>query len=123
MMTTEQALDTIVKPLGQAISNISTTDDRINNISSTETSTYLRYDNSLSFNTRVKDSVGDSINDLEAEIKMLKENMSRQLNITMLHGCRNCGGRVNVDINKPVFHCPYCGTPYLIGTAQINSTY
>ena len=68
-------------------------------------------------------TLSDSINDLESEIKMLKENMTRQLNITMLHGCRNCGARVDVDINKPVFHCKYCGTSYIIGTVQMNSTY
>ena len=70
-----------------------------------------------------KVTLGDSINDLESEIKMLKENMTRQLNITMLHGCRNCGAKMDVDINKPIFHCKYCGTSYAIGTVQMYSTY
>lgn len=60
---------------------------------------------------------------LEEEIEKLKENMNRKLNITMLHGCRNCGGQVEVDIDKPIFCCKYCGTSYVIGTVQQNSTY
>ena len=70
-----------------------------------------------------KISVGNSISDLEEEIKMLKENMNRKLNITMLHGCRSCGAKFDVDINKPVFCCPACGTAYVIGKVQLNSTY
>lgn len=65
----------------------------------------------------------DSINEMEKELNKLKENMNRQLNITMLHGCRNCGAKMDVDINKPVFYCKYCGTSYVIGTVQQNSTY
>lgn len=72
-------------------------------------------------NTILNNSI--AINDLESEIKMLKENMNRQLNITMLHGCRNCGAKMDVDINKPIFYCKYCGTSYAIATVQMYSTY
>lgn len=62
-------------------------------------------------------------NKLEDEIDQLKETINKKLNITMLHGCRNCGAKIDCDIDKPVFHCKYCGTTYVIGNVQINSTY
>lgn len=68
-------------------------------------------------------TVTDSFSNIREELNNLKENMNRKLNITMLHGCRNCGAKIDVDINKPVFCCKYCGTSYVIGTVQQNSTY
>ena len=65
----------------------------------------------------------NTIDNIKDELKQLKENMNRKLNITMLHGCRNCGAKIDVEINKPIFHCKYCGTTYVIGTVQQNSTY
>lgn len=65
----------------------------------------------------------DTIDNIKDELKKIKENMNRKLNITMLHGCRNCGAKIDVEINKPIFHCKYCGTTYVIGTVQQNSTY
>ena len=103
---------------------ISTTTSDSMTITSPSSPAYLKDNNwGTSTISAGKISVGDSISDLESEIKMLKENMTRQLNITMLHGCRNCGARIDVDINKPVFYCKYCGTSYVIGTVQMNSTY
>ena len=66
---------------------------------------------------------GASVDDLEDKIDQLKETINKKLNITMLHGCRNCGAQIDCDIDKPVFHCKYCGTTYVIGNVQINSTY
>lgn len=60
---------------------------------------------------------------IEAELAELKATMNRKLNITMLNGCRSCGAKVKVDIDRPVFCCPYCGTTYIIGAVQQNSTY
>ena len=68
-------------------------------------------------------SVQSSFEEMKRELEKMKENMTRQLNVTMLHGCRNCGAKMDVDINKPIFHCKYCGTSYVIGTVQQNSTY
>lgn len=62
-------------------------------------------------------------NNILDELNTLRENMNRKLNISMLHGCRNCGAKMDIDINKPVFHCKYCGTTYVIGNVQQNSTY
>lgn len=68
-------------------------------------------------------SVQSSFEEMKKELEKMKENMTRQLNVTMLHGCRNCGAKIEVDINKPVFCCKYCGTSYVIGTVHQNSTY
>ena len=62
-------------------------------------------------------------NNIQEELNTLRENINRKLNISMLHGCKNCGAKMDVDINKPIFHCKYCGTNYVIGTVQQNSTY
>ena len=68
-------------------------------------------------------NVSDTFDEMKKELDNLKTNMNRKLNITMLHGCRNCGAKMDVDINKPVFCCKYCGTSYVIGTVHQNSTY
>lgn len=43
--------------------------------------------------------------------------------ISLVHNCANCGATLNIEENKPVFHCKYCGSTYLVGTAQIYSNY
>lgn len=35
--------------------------------------------------------------------------------------CHACGGTLEVDTMKHIFHCPYCHSVYAIGTNQINS--
>lgn len=37
------------------------------------------------------------------------------------HKCHNCGGTVELDEDKHIFHCPYCNSVYAIGTNQIYS--
>lgn len=88
-------------------------------VNSSSTSGHFTINRSLSHDI----TVTDSFENIHEELDKLKENMNRKLNITMLHGCRNCGAKIDVDINKPVFHCKYCGTSYVIGTVQQNSTY
>lgn len=36
------------------------------------------------------------------------------------HKCRNCGAVLEMDANKPIFICKYCGTTYAVGTAHIH---
>lgn len=36
------------------------------------------------------------------------------------HKCHNCGGIIELDEDKHIFHCPYCNTTYAIGTNMIN---
>lgn len=36
------------------------------------------------------------------------------------HKCRNCGAVLEMDANKPIFICKYCGTTYAVGTNMIN---
>lgn len=35
--------------------------------------------------------------------------------------CHNCGGSLEIDTNKHIFHCPYCNAVYAVGTNHINS--
>lgn len=37
------------------------------------------------------------------------------------HKCHNCGGTVELDEDKHIFHCPYCNSVYAVGTNQIYS--
>lgn len=62
-----------------------------------------------------------SINNLENEINFIIQKMSTH--ISLVHNCANCGATLNIEENKPVFHCKYCGSTYLVGTAQIYSNY
>jgi DNA-directed RNA polymerase subunit RPC12/RpoP len=45
------------------------------------------------------------------------------LHISLIHNCATCGATVDIEENKPVFHCKYCGSTYVIGPAQIYSHY
>lgn len=80
-------------------------------------------DVSKDFNEKVENIQGFS-NLLSSEITKLQkqiENMDKK--IFLIHNCANCGATLNIEENKPVFHCKYCGSAYLIGTAQIYSNY
>ena len=36
------------------------------------------------------------------------------------HKCVNCGGTVELDYDKAIFICPYCGSHYALNTSRIN---
>lgn len=36
------------------------------------------------------------------------------------HKCHNCGGNIEMDEDKHIFICPYCGSTYAIGIHMIN---
>lgn len=36
------------------------------------------------------------------------------------HKCQNCGGTVELDYDKAIFICPYCGSHYALNTERIN---
>lgn len=40
---------------------------------------------------------------------------------TMLRQCNTCGGTLEMEADKHIFICPYCGNVYAIGTTQINA--
>lgn len=35
--------------------------------------------------------------------------------------CNNCGAVISMDADRHLFTCGYCGSAYVVGTAQINS--
>lgn len=39
----------------------------------------------------------------------------------MEHKCNNCGAAISMDADRHLFVCGYCGSAYVVGTAQINS--
>ena len=41
----------------------------------------------------------------------------------LVHQCNNCGANLELDPDKHVFCCKYCGAVYLIGTQQLMSIY
>lgn len=43
--------------------------------------------------------------------------------ILLVHNCQNCGATLEVEENKAVFHCKYCGSAYIIGANRIYSDY
>ena len=36
------------------------------------------------------------------------------------HKCSSCGGTVELDIDKAIFICPYCGSHYALAPNRIN---
>ena len=62
-----------------------------------------------------------NIPSVDAEIKKIWNRLNMQ--ISLVHNCANCGATLEIEENKPVFHCKYCGSTYIIGPAQIYSHY
>ena len=58
---------------------------------------------------------------IDAEIQKIWERLNTQ--VSLVHNCANCGATLEIEENKPVFHCKYCGSTYIIGPAQLNSHY
>lgn len=65
-------------------------------------------------------TVGNTYN-LEEEIKKIWSRLNRT--VSLVHNCKNCGAKLEIDENKPVFCCKYCGSTYLLGAVQPNSRY
>ena len=60
-------------------------------------------------------------NELEKRLKELESKLAKT--VSLVHNCANCGATLNVEENKPVIHCKYCGSTYIVGTARIYSNY
>lgn len=58
---------------------------------------------------------------LENQINEIMKRLNRT--VSLVHNCANCGATLEIEENKPIFHCKYCNSVYIIGTAQIYSTY
>lgn len=69
----------------------------------------------------LQDSISIKNNLLECKIEEIVNKLNRT--ISLVHNCANCGAQLHIEENKPVFHCKYCGSTYLIGTAHIYSNY
>lgn len=50
------------------------------------------------------------------------ENLMKNLSKNPLyeHKCQNCGGTVELDYDKAIFICPYCGSHYALAQSRIN---
>lgn len=60
-------------------------------------------------------------NELEKRLKELESKLAKT--VSLVHNCANCGATLNIEENKPVIHCKYCGSAYIVGTARIYSNY
>ena len=79
----------------------------------------------------MKIKIGDGVHKYY-ELPYLYENQTNKIDelesrmnrtYRMIHNCFSCGGKLQVEENKPVIHCPYCGSAYIIGPTQLLSTY
>lgn len=59
--------------------------------------------------------------DFEKEFSKIWKHLDSK--VTLIHNCSCCGGQLNVEENKPLINCRYCGATYMIGTLQTRSTY
>ena len=66
----------------------------------------------------VIDATVDAVQD---EISKIWERLNKT--VSLVHNCANCGAQLEIEENKPVFHCKYCGSTYVIGSTQIHSHY
>ena len=59
--------------------------------------------------------------DILSEIEQIWERLNKT--VSLVHNCSNCGAKLDIEENHPIFHCKYCGSTYIIGSVQPNSTY
>lgn len=60
-------------------------------------------------------------NELEKRLKELESKLAKT--VSLVHNCANCGATLEVEENKPVIHCKYCGSTYIVGTTRVYSNY
>lgn len=59
--------------------------------------------------------------DYSDEINKIWERLNQT--VSMVHNCQSCGATLEVEENKPIIHCKYCGNTYLVGAVRKRSTY
>lgn len=59
--------------------------------------------------------------DYSNEINKIWERLNQT--VSMVHNCQSCGATLEVEENKPIIHCKYCGNAYLVGAVRDKSTY
>ena len=74
--------------------------------------------NSISVNDSAYSISADKIDE---QIKEIWNRLNKT--VSLVHNCQNCGARLEVKENHPVFNCKYCGSTYIIGSVQPNSRY
>ena len=52
------------------------------------------------------------------DLRKLLDELSK--NPLYAHKCQNCGGTVEMDYEKAIFICPYCGSHYALKPHRIN---
>ena len=68
-----------------------------------------------------KNTITSGISRTEEEIKKIWERLNKT--VSLVHNCANCGAKLEIEENHPIFHCKYCGSTYIIGATQPNSRY
>ena len=58
---------------------------------------------------------------IDTEIKKIWERLNTQ--VSLVHNCANCGATLELEENKAIIHCKYCGSTYIVGPARLNSHY
>lgn len=76
---------------------------------------------SLYYQNRRMDDIGYRSVNVTDEIDKIWKRLNKT--VSLVHNCQNCGARLEIEENHPIFHCKYCGSTYIIGSVQPNSTY
>lgn len=63
----------------------------------------------------------ENLNSMSDAIDYVVRRLDNKL--TLVHNCMNCGASLEVEENKQIIHCKYCGSAYIYGSAQIYSKY
>lgn len=66
----------------------------------------------------------DSLSSLNLEEEIYNKILKKfSLKPQLVHKCNSCGANLELDPDKHIFNCKYCGSVYLIGTEQLRSVY
>lgn len=79
----------------------------------------------MTFSSRIIKSeytVNGSAVSVQHSLPEIVENLMKKLSKNPLyqHKCQNCGGTVELDYDKAIFICPYCGSHYALAPNRIN---
>lgn len=61
------------------------------------------------------------IPNIEKELEEIKNKLNGR--VLLKRKCTSCGANLEIEENRPIIHCKYCGSVYTFGTEQIYSTY
>ena len=82
----------------------------------------MKNSNQIALNPEYYTIEGSYISNQVSLSEKIIEDLIKKLSKNPLyeHKCQNCGGTVELQYDKAIFICPYCGSHYALAPNRIN---